>query len=147
MQDISQIIKQAREQQQGQIILDAIPYAKNIGLQSTTVDGQLMFKLPAKDSNEGNPLIPAQHGGVTGGAMELAAAVYVLLHIKGSQIPKVVDFSIDYLRPAMMENTYISCDMVRQGRRIANVHIIAWQTQKNKPVATARTHFIMQEDS
>lgn len=145
MSEIKTAIEKARELQQGQIILTAIPYAKNIGLEAMNIGEQQIFKLPMRESNQGNPFLPAIHGGVTGGAMELAAAVYVLLHTQGNQIPKVVDFSIDYLRPGLMQDTFIECEMVRQGRKIANVNITAWQTLKTKAIATARAHFILPE--
>ena len=63
--------------------------------------------------------------------------------IETDRIPKVVDFSLDYLRPGRLRDTYASCVVVRQGRKVVNVSVTAWQTQRNEPIANARTHLLL----
>ncbi|MNF18649.1 hypothetical protein D3C80_2228570 [compost metagenome] len=56
-------------------------------------------------------------------------------------IPKIIDFSTDYLRAGHFRDTYAQCQVWRQGRKVANVSITAWQTRRSEPIATARAHF------
>lgn len=120
-----------------------IPYVKQLGLEAIQMGDELLFRLPVKKDNEGNPFLPAIHGGATGGAMELAATAHVMRTINSNVLPKVIDFSIDYLRAGRMEDIYIECDVVRQGRKIVNVHVIAWQSKREQAIATARMHFLI----
>lgn len=87
----------------------------------------LLFRLPANQDNIGNPLLPAIHGGVIAGFMELSAALYLLIFSESASIPKIIDFSIDYLRAGHFRDTYAQCQLWRQGRRVTNVAITAWQ--------------------
>lgn len=120
-----------------------IPYVKQLGLEAIQMGNELLFRLPVKKDNEGNPFLPAIHGGATGGAMELAATAHVMRSIEASSLPKVVDFSIDYLRAGKMEDIFIECDVVRQGRKIVNVSVVAWQSKREQAIATARLHFLL----
>lgn len=131
--------------QQGDInrILASVPYAQLIGMESLKLGEELIFKLPVKDSNIGNPTLPAIHGGVIGGFMESAAIVHVLALIGGESIPKVVDFSLDYLRAGRQLDTYARCQVVRHGRKAVNVSVSAWQTRPEEPISNARTHLLL----
>ena len=99
----------------------------------------LLFRLPANPDTVGNPLLPAIHGGVIAGFMELSAALYLLIYSDSASIPKIIDFSIDYLRAGLLRDTYASVNW-RQGRRVTNVAITAWQGDRQSPIATARAH-------
>ena len=52
-------------------MMESIPYASWIGLQCDRFGDDLIFRLPAKQENMGNPILPAIHGGVIGGFMEM----------------------------------------------------------------------------
>ncbi|MER2299930.1 MULTISPECIES: PaaI family thioesterase [Pseudomonas] len=122
-------------------LLGLIPYAGLIGIQCQREGDDLLFCLPASQRNIGNPLLPAIHGGVIAGFMELAAALYLLVYSESASIPKIIDFSIDYLRAGHFRDTYAQCQLFRQGRRVTNVAITAWQADRHSPIATARAHF------
>src|SRR3546814_3122815 len=79
--------------------------------------------------------------------MELSAAVYLLIATRATGVPKIIDFSLDYLRAGQFRDTYARCQVWRQGRRVANVAITAWQDVEAQPIATARVHFKIQESS
>lgn len=138
-----ELITAAREGKHFGNLIEQVPYAKLIGMQAFYIGDELVFKLPALDSNIGNPTLPAIHGGCIGGFMELAAGFYVLNEIACVRIPKVVDFSLDYLRPGRFRDTYCRCQVVRQGRKVVNVSVSAWQTQEHEPIANARTHLLL----
>ena len=126
-------------------VIDAIPYAKFIGmdLHQSNRNDEYTFVLRRKDSNLGNPVFKAIHGGVIGGFMQLSAGMHLVFSSSSSQLPKVIDFSLDYLRAAMDQDTYTKCTITRKGSRVANVDIVAWQTSENEPIATARAHFLL----
>lgn len=143
---LEQAIRQARDSGQADALLQAIPYARFIGLQCLRIGNEWLYELPPSHAIQGNPSLPAVHGGVIGGFMETAALMHCLLQVEAPVFPKVVDFSIDYLRPAMLRSTFAACSIVRQGRKVINVSIQAWQTTPREPVATARTHFLLSTD-
>ena len=124
-------------------LIAAIPYATLIGIKATATTDDYLFTLAKKDDNLGNPFLPAIHGGAMGGFMETAGILHLLTAIKTQQIPKVIDFSIDYLRPGRHQDTFAQCQLIRQGRKIANVSITAWQKSVNSPIATARAHYLI----
>jgi uncharacterized protein (TIGR00369 family) len=126
-------------------LLALIPYAGLIGIECTRQGDTLLFRLPANPDNIGNPLLPAIHGGVIAGFMELAAALHLILFTNTGRVPKIIDFSIDYLRAGRVRDTWAQCQLWRQGRRVANVAITAWQADKDEPIATARAHFKIDE--
>ena len=137
------LINQAREERSFKELIQAVPYARLIGMSCMNLGEELVFILPENENNIGNPTLPAIHGGVIGGFMENAAIFHVLGQIKTDRMPKVVDFSLDYLRPGRFQNTYASCEVVRQGRKVVNVSVSAWQTRRSEPIANARTHLLL----
>mgnify|MGYP003700596895 CR=1 FL=1 len=120
-----------------------IPYAGLIGLQCLSVGDQYIFKLPATEDNVGNPTLPAIHGGVIGGFMETAAILHLMSVAENDAVPKIIDFSLDYLRPGRLRDSFCQCRVIRQGRKIANVSIECWQTAQSEPIAMARAHFLL----
>ncbi|WP_026262889.1 PaaI family thioesterase [Chitiniphilus shinanonensis] len=124
-------------------LMQAIPYARTIGMTMEEVDGQLRFTLPFRQSNIGNVLLPALHGGVIGGFLENVAIFTLLASHETRSVPKVVDFSIDYLRSGRPQDLSGRCEIVRQGKRVANVQLMAWQDDPDKPIASARAHFLL----
>ena len=138
-----ELIKQAREDHDFSGLIEKVPYARLIGMQVMTFGSELMFVLPARETNIGNPTLPALHGGCIGGFMENAAIFHVLATLDTQRIPKVVDFSLDYLRPGRFRDTYATCEVVRQGKKVVNVSIQAWQTTKSELIANARTHLLL----
>ena len=140
-----QQLQQAHAQGDYASLLDLIPYARLIGVEYSRVGDELLFRLPANKDNIGNPLLPAIHGGVIAGFMELSAALHLLIFTGSPGVPKIIDFSLDYLRAGQFRDTWARCQVCRQGRRVANVAITAWQSTEAEPIATARAHFKIEE--
>ena len=137
------IIVQAQRSDDFQTLVENIPYAQLIGLEFQRFGNDVLFTLPKNDDNIGNPVLPAIHGGVIGGFMELSAMMHLLMKTGTNKMPKIVDFSLDYLRAGRHQDTFAECQVWRQGNRVANVSINAWQTDRNNPIATARAHFLL----
>lgn len=139
-----EILRYTRETGDFSQLIASIPYAGHIGLQCDRFGDDLIFRLPAKEQNLGNPILPAIHGGVIGGFMELSAAIYLMLAQETNRMPRIVNFSLDYLRAGLNQETYAECQLTRQGNRVANVMITAWQKSRSRPIATARAHFLLE---
>ncbi|BFM11888.1 PaaI family thioesterase [Simiduia litorea] len=137
------LVREARASGQVNLITDAIPYAKLLGMTVDQSAETLCFLLPASPGNIGNPTLPALHGGAIGGFMEMAAALHLLMAMDTLKLPKIVDFSIDYIRAGKLRDTRVSCEIVRQGRKLVNMGVTAWQESPDEPIARARAHFLL----
>ncbi|KAF0863681.1 PaaI family thioesterase [Pseudomonas sp. LD120] len=144
-ESLKALLDQAHQQGDYTALLQKIPYASLIGIECSRLGDELLFRLPANKDNIGNPLLPALHGGVIAGFMELAAALHLLIFTGSPGVPKIIDFSLDYLRAGQFRDTFARCQVWRQGRRVANVAITAWQSTVDEPIATARAHFKIEE--
>jgi len=51
---------------------------------------------------------------------------------------------LDYLRAGQDRDTYAFCEVTRQGGRVANIEVHAWQESRDKPIALARAHFLLE---
>src|SRR5690554_7618518 len=126
-------------------MMESIPYATWIGLQCDRFGDDLIFRLPKKEENLGNPILPAIHGGVIGGFMEMSAAIYLIMSQDTLRMARIVDFSLDCLRAGLNRETYAECRLTRQANRVADVMIWAWQKGRAEPIATARAHFLLED--
>ncbi len=126
-----------------------IPYARRIGVsvETDSAGEGLCFRLEPHAGNVGNILLPALHGGVVAAFMETAATLDLMLAAREARLPRIVDLSIDYLRTARAVPTFARCSLLREGRRLANVRVSAWQEHESSPVATARLHFVLDEST
>ena len=120
-----------------------IPYADFIGVESRWIDEQLITRLPFREDLIGNFTARIFHGGVVGALMEQAAFVHLVHHVRRDQLPKIINISANYLRPVGPKDVIASGMIVRQGTRIANVRVRAWQKSLDEPVATADVHFLL----
>ncbi|PWG61582.1 PaaI family thioesterase [Spiribacter halobius] len=148
MSELPALIAEARADGDPQRLVAAVPYAGLLGVAFESAALPPVFRLDHRDSNIGNPQPPALHGGVIGAFMEHAAIFHLLWVQGGERLPRVVDIAIDYLRPGQPQATYARCDVRRQGRRVANVGIEAWQISPDggeRVIATARAHFLLAE--
>jgi uncharacterized protein (TIGR00369 family) len=142
---LADVIQQEPNADALQLWLEKVPYAAFLGIRAELIDDGIRFILPADEKLVGNPSLPALHGGVVGAFMEQAAAFHLVAKMENPVLPKIIDFSLDYLRPARLQNTYAQCTLTRQGRMIANVSITAWQEDEATPNAIARAHFLINE--
>jgi uncharacterized protein (TIGR00369 family) len=124
-------------------VLAQSPYAQLLGVEMQLINGTPQFVLPFRPENIGNDHLPALHGGVIGGFMETAGILHLLWLRESTETPRTVDFSIDYLRAGRAQTLFAECSVTRQGKRVANVHVSAWQESRDKPVAVARAHFLL----
>ena len=143
----AQNITELRVQDRLVEVNNLIPYANFIGAKSEWKDGKLVTRLPFRESHIGNFTARIFHGGLVGALMEQAAFVHLLHHIKRNELPKIVNISTNYLRPVTPKEVIAGGIIVRQGARIANVRVRAWQSARQNPVATADVHFLLPQKS
>lgn len=143
--DDSDWLARPRKREDVDAWLARIPYARRLGISAVPDSGDagLHFRLEPRASNIGNVLLPALHGGVVAAFMETAATLDLMLAAREPRLPRIVDLSIDYLRTARAVPTFAHCELLREGRRLANVRVSAWQDDPAAPVATARLHFVL----
>ncbi len=140
---LHELVTQARESGDYDALMEAVPYARLLGMRLRIESGRLLFCLPFARRNIGNVLLPALHGGVIGGFMEHAALCQLIAERESLSMPKTIDFSIDYLRSGRAVDTWAVCRVTKQGKRVAHVGVDAWQDHVDKPIAVARGHFLL----
>lgn len=123
-------------------ILAKIPYAGFIGVEPITMGEELTVAMRYKESNIGNPFLPALHGGVIGGFMEVSAIAGLMFSGDYTQVPKPIGLNVGYLRSGKPIDTFARASIVRQGSRVANVRVEAWQNDMDKPIATLMGNYL-----
>ena len=122
--------------------LAATPYASFLGIEATWTDGVASIVLPYRDALVGNTSLPALHGGVLGGFLEMTALIALTTHVPSGRAT-TIDFTIEYLRSAGPCDTYARATIKRLGRRFANVDAAAWQDDPSRPVAAISGRFLV----
>jgi len=59
------------------------------------------------------------------------------------RVPRPINFSVNYLRSVGPRETMARAEIVKHGRRIANVRVVAWQDHPEKPVAAGIGNFLL----
>ncbi len=155
-----QVVKERRDRALAALV-DAIPYARYLGVQFDRRGDELTAVLTYDQKLIGNPLLPAIHGGVTAAFLEITATVGLswaqlwdeiesgridaenLTPETLPRVPKTIDFTVDYLRSGLPRDAYARARINRAGRRYASVHVEAWQDNRARLFAQATGHFLM----
>ena len=133
----------ARASQDYQGLVDLIPYAGFLGLTAAMQGDELITTMRYGAHLIGNPALPALHGGTLGALLESAAVFELLFRSETVVLPKTITLTIDYLRSGAPVDTHARGVVTRQGRRVTNVRVEAWQTDRAAPVATAHAIFLV----
>ena len=132
-----------RPSEQLTAVLERIPYARFLGIRAELAGDEMTAILPFGEHLIGNPMLPAIHGGVLGAFMEMTALAQLSVSEGQARQPRVIDISVEYLRSGRPLTTYARAEIKKVGRRIANVHVEAWQEQRAAPIAAMRGHFLV----
>jgi uncharacterized protein (TIGR00369 family) len=124
-------------------VLASIPYVRFLGMTAQLAGDEMTAILPFSEHLVGNVVLPALHGGVLGAFMEMTALTQLSIREPLRRQPRTIDVTIEYLRPGRALTTYARADVRKVGRRIANVHVEAWQEARETPVAALRGHFLL----
>lgn len=121
--------------------LSGIPYAGMLGVRLEETPSGLLCVMPFRRELVGNVVLPAVHGGVVGAFLELTALLQLVELAGEERVARPINFNIDYLRSAGPRDTYGRAEIVKHGRRIANVRVLAWQDDEKRPVAAGIGNF------
>ena len=155
-----QVVKQRRDAALRSLV-HCVPYIEFLGIEFDRRGDELTAVLPFDQKLIGNPLIPALHGGATAAFLEVTAIIGLSwstlwedmeagridptaldpAHLP--QLPKTIDFTVDYLRSGLPRDAYARARVNRSGRRYASVHVEAWQDNRSRLFAQATGHFLM----
>lgn len=142
-EEFLKVINQAKEGNDWKTVFDTIPYFKYLGLELQETEDELICVLPKDKKFIGNPVLPALHGGIVGAFLESTALVHMLVTQEVTQLPKIINITVEYLRSAKIEPSYARAVITKPGRRVANMRVRAWQSDREKPIATASANFLV----
>lgn len=132
----------ARESGDYSGIVPQIPYADFLGIRFSLEGDGLIGHLPFAEHLIGNGRVGALHGGAIGALLEFTGTFNALHRSSGLTIPKTISLTIEYIRQANFEDTFCRAEIVRQGRRVTNLRVMAYQSDASKLVAAANAHFL-----
>ena len=119
------------------------PYAQAMGMEFAGTDnGSPLIAMDFAERAMGRPGF--LHGGAIGGLLEMAGftELEAELERQGADVRiKPINISVEYLRGGLPERIYARGEVVRAGRRVANVRIDAWQSDRERPVASCWMNF------
>jgi uncharacterized protein (TIGR00369 family) len=133
----------AKASQDFQGLIDLVPYARFLGLTAALHGDELITTMRYGEHLIGNPRLPALHGGTLGALLESAAIYELLWRSETVVLPKTITLTVDYLRSGAPVDTHARGVVTRQGRRVTNVRMEAWQADRSAPVATAHAIFLV----
>lgn len=147
MSTLLESLAEARKSGEVARLAEAIPYARWMRIAPENGTGELLTRMRYHDDLIGNTFLPAIHGGTLGAMLEMAAIFHLVWETESPTVPKIVNITVDYLRSARPVDVIASAKVTKQGRRMVNVFVEAWQEERSKPVATASAHFLVKSDA
>lgn len=119
------------------------PYAELLGLVEEPGTHAPVYVMPFEHGVVGRPGFV--HGGAIGGLLEMAAigALKQALESENAQRIKPINVTVDYMRGGRDKPTRAEGRVTRLGNRIANVEAIAWQDDRDRPIASARMNYLI----
>jgi acyl-coenzyme A thioesterase PaaI-like protein len=143
MNSIEDILRAAKERDDIGGLVDAIPYLKFLGFSIERSSGSLIGKMAYDDALIGNASLPALHGGTIGALLESTAILQAFWEAETLLLPKIVTITVDFLRSGRPVDTYATGIFTRQGRRVVNMSVEAWQEDRARPIARANAIFLV----
>lgn len=128
-------------------LFDIVPYSRFLGLSGRIEGDEVITTMKFAQHLIGNPALPALHGGTLGALLESSAIFELLWRAETIVLPKTITLTVDYLRSGAALDTHARSIVTRHGRRVANVRVEAWQTDRATPVATAHAIFLVMRES
>jgi acyl-coenzyme A thioesterase PaaI-like protein len=136
-----------------------VPYLGFLGIVFDRRGDEVTAVLPFQPMLIGNPALPALHGGVTAGFLEVTAIISLSFaslwqEVEAGRIgsggfeglpplPKTINFGVDYLRAGLPRDADARATVNRIGRRYASVQVEAWQDNVARPFALGSGRFVM----
>lgn len=143
MSDLDEKVRRAREDRDWAPLVKSIPYAQFLGLDIERVDGELLGRMHYADHLIGNSLVSALHGGTIGALLEWTGILKVIIEVETPQVPKTINITVEYLRTGRAQDVWACAELTKLGRRVANIRVMAWQEDRDRPIAAANMHLLL----
>ena len=118
------------------------PYAQLLRLRVEDNGDECRLVMPFDEDVVGRP--GYLHGGAIAGLLEFAAFTTLARAIGDQAVAmKPITVTVDYMRGGTNRDTIATAQIQRLGGRIANVEATAWQTERSRPIASARLNFLL----
>ncbi len=144
MKPLVELMREARQSGDVSALVEMIPYLQFLGVSALTASGELVGKMAYSDPLIGNANLPALHGGAIGALLESTAVLQTLWESETIALPKIVTITIDFLRSGRPVDTFAAGHITKEGRRVVNVGVEAWQEDRKRPIARANAIFLIQ---
>lgn len=133
----------ADKRQLAQTFIEALPHARELGLQIVRLDeGYAEMALPYDPRLIGDPATGVVHGGAVSTVMDTCCGTAVMSHPAAKGTTATIDLRIDYMRAATPGQTIVArarCYHIT--RTVAFVRADAVDEDTGNPVATAAGAF------
>ncbi len=127
--------------------VDHLPMCRALGM-SVSEGDELVFILPYSDKIIGDTQSKIIHGGAISTLLDTACGAVVASHKENTNFTATVDLRIDYMRPAIAGmDVYATAEVYQTTRHIAFVRGIAWDKDKDAPLAMATGTFTFSKKS
>ncbi|MCY1010695.1 PaaI family thioesterase [Nannocystis pusilla] len=148
---LRQVLAEARAAGDPSRLAAAVPYAQTMGISLLLAPGgphagELLGVMRFGEHLIGNPVLPALHGGALCALLESTAIFQLLWESELSATPRTIGLTVEYLRSGRPVDTFARGMPTRQGRRVTNVRVEAWQDDRSRPIAVASAHFLVHSD-
>jgi uncharacterized protein (TIGR00369 family) len=143
MSALIELVERARAAGDPALLCEAVPYARFLGATAAIEEGELVLRAPFAEHLVGNAAVPALHGGAVGSLMETAAILETLWRRDPIVRPRTINLTVDYLRPAGLEDVVVTVEVLRSGRRVSTVLARAWQGAPRRLVSVAKVHLML----
>ena len=126
--------------------IEAIPHAKELGMQLTEIaDGMATIKMAYDPRLVGDPETGVIHGGAVSALMDTCAGAAVMAHPAAALATATLDLRIDYMRPAKPGDTITAmAECCHVTRSVAFVRATAVDGDPTRPVAAATGAFTIE---
>jgi uncharacterized protein (TIGR00369 family) len=124
-------------------MLARIPFAQFLGVRAELAGDEMTMIMPFAERLIGNVHLPALHGGVVGAFLEMTAVAQLSISVGLARQARPIDVTVEYLRSGRPVTSFARAQIKRVGRRVANVHVEAWQELRARPIAALHGHFAL----
>ncbi len=116
-----------------------VPFNEFMGFEIVEFgEGEARMRVAVRPEFTGDPFRPALHGGLISALADTGGGVAVLTCLEEGQMASTVDLRVDYLRPGRVDSDlWAHSRVLRVGNRVAATHTTVYQSDPEKPVATA----------